>query len=73
MQEPISIDISPLVNSHMLICGMSGSGKSFCENILLRSLHLLIPKTKYILLIISKMIPFHICGAVSVTTLTSNL
>ena len=40
IQEPISIDISPSVNSHMLICGMSGSGKSFCENLLFAKLAL---------------------------------
>lgn len=31
-KQPVSIDISPKTNSHMLICGMSGSGKSYFEN-----------------------------------------
>lgn len=31
-KEPISIDLSPRVNSHILLCGMSGSGKSYLEN-----------------------------------------
>lgn len=30
-KEPISVDISPKTNSHILICGMSGSGKSYLE------------------------------------------
>lgn len=29
---PISIDLSPATNSHILICGMSGSGKSYLEH-----------------------------------------
>lgn len=39
-KEPIVVDISPATNSHILICGMSGSGKSFCENILFTKLAL---------------------------------
>lgn len=31
---PIITDISPKTNVHTLLCGMSGSGKSFCELIL---------------------------------------
>lgn len=31
-KEPISIDLSPHTNSHILLCGMSGSGKSYLEN-----------------------------------------
>jgi len=31
-KTPIVTDISPKTNSHMLICGMSGSGKSYYEN-----------------------------------------
>ena len=31
-KEPIIIDITPKTNSHILICGMSGSGKSYAEN-----------------------------------------
>ena len=30
---PISVDISPATNSHILVCGMSGSGKTFFEQI----------------------------------------
>ena len=37
-KQPISIDLSPQVNSHILICGMSGSGKSYCETSLLAKL-----------------------------------
>lgn len=31
IREPIKTDISPEHNSHILITGMSGSGKSYCE------------------------------------------
>ena len=31
-KEPITIDISPSENSHILLCGMSGSGKSYQEH-----------------------------------------
>lgn len=34
-KEPVSIDISPSANSHILLCGMSGSGKSYQEHQLL--------------------------------------
>ena len=34
-KEPISIDLSPKSNSHILLCGMSGSGKSYLEHQLL--------------------------------------
>lgn len=34
LKEPITVDMSPTINKHSLICGMSGSGKTFCENIL---------------------------------------
>lgn len=40
---PISIDLSPKTNSHILLCGMSGSGKSFLENQLLARLALAEP------------------------------
>lgn len=29
---PITLDLSPKTNSHILVCGMSGSGKSYLEN-----------------------------------------
>lgn len=32
LKEPITIDISPDTNSHTLLCGMSGSGKSYMEH-----------------------------------------
>jgi len=32
LKEPIAIDISPDTNSHILLCGMSGSGKSYAEH-----------------------------------------
>lgn len=31
-KEPITVDISPATNSHILLCGMSGSGKSYAEH-----------------------------------------
>ena len=34
-KEPIYIDLSPKSNSHILLCGMSGSGKSYLEHQLL--------------------------------------
>lgn len=37
-KEPITIDISPSENSHILLCGMSGSGKSYLEHQLLARL-----------------------------------
>lgn len=40
---PISIDLSPKINSHMLLCGMSGSGKSYLENQILAKLALAEP------------------------------
>lgn len=36
---PILTDISTKTNSHTLLCGMSGSGKSFATNILLAKLY----------------------------------
>lgn len=44
VKEPISVDISSSANSHILICGMSGSGKSFCEQILFAKLALCHPE-----------------------------
>lgn len=40
---PITIDLSPKTNSHILLCGMSGSGKSYLENALLAKLALAEP------------------------------
>lgn len=37
-KRPISIDLSPASNSHILICGMSGSGKSYMEHAILAKL-----------------------------------
>lgn len=34
IKQPISVDISSSANSHMLLCGMSGSGKSYATNFL---------------------------------------
>lgn len=34
MKQPIITDISTKTNSHLLLCGMSGSGKSYATNIL---------------------------------------
>lgn len=35
VKEPVITDISTKTNSHTLLCGMSGSGKSYAENILI--------------------------------------
>lgn len=43
---PISIDLSPKTNSHILLCGMSGSGKSYLENQILAKLALAEPEGK---------------------------
>ena len=40
---PITIDLSPDKNSHILLCGMSGSGKSYLENQILAKLALAEP------------------------------
>lgn len=37
---PITIDLSPKTNNHILLCGMSGSGKSYLENQVLAKLAL---------------------------------
>ncbi|MBQ3135779.1 MAG: ATP-binding protein [Oscillospiraceae bacterium] len=42
-KEAISIDLSPQNNSHMLLCGMSGSGKSYMEQAILAKLSLAEP------------------------------
>lgn len=38
IKEPIEIDISPKNNSHILVCGMSGAGKSYYEHQLIARL-----------------------------------
>lgn len=38
VKVPIIIDLSPKTNSHILLCGMSGSGKSYMEHQLLSRL-----------------------------------
>lgn len=35
IKKPVTTDISPKTNSHILLCGMSGSGKSYALNLLL--------------------------------------
>mgnify|MGYP000843644521 FL=1 len=35
MKEYVTTDISTKTNSHIILCGMSGSGKSYAENILI--------------------------------------
>ena len=37
-KEPISVDLSPKTNSHILLCGMSGAGKSYMGHQLLTRL-----------------------------------
>nr|WP_319487813.1 FtsK/SpoIIIE domain-containing protein [uncultured Caproiciproducens sp.] len=44
---PITTDISPAANSHILICGMSGSGKSYFENTLFAKLIMTGPGGEY--------------------------
>ena len=39
-RKKITVDLSPTNNSHVLLCGMSGSGKSYLENALLAKLAL---------------------------------
>ena len=43
---PIAIDLSPKTNSHILLCGMSGSGKSYLESQILAKLALAEPNGK---------------------------
>jgi len=40
---PITVDLSPKTNSHILLCGMSGSGKSYHENAIMAKLALAEP------------------------------
>lgn len=47
IMEPITIEISPQINSHLLLAGISGSGKSFCENILFAKLAIANPKGEF--------------------------
>lgn len=46
---PISIDLSPATNSHILLCGMSGSGKTYQEGRLLALMFNLQPNGDYYL------------------------
>lgn len=41
---PITVDLSPKTNSHILLCGMSGSGKSYLEQQILYKLALMEPE-----------------------------
>ena len=43
LKQPITIDLSPSTNSHILLCGMSGSGKSYLEQSILCKLSLAAP------------------------------
>ena len=43
---PISIDLSPSTNSHIILCGLSGSGKSYAEQILIAKLALAEPDSE---------------------------
>lgn len=44
---PVTVDISSSNNSHMLICGMSGSGKSYAEQAYIAKLMLAQPHGEY--------------------------
>jgi hypothetical protein len=46
LKEPITTDISSKTNSHIIVSGMSGSGKSFCENILFSKLVMTNPESE---------------------------
>lgn len=48
LKEPICADISPNINSQTIICGMSGSDKSYCTNILFARLFLVEQQEKEI-------------------------
>ena len=43
IKTPISIDLRPSTNSHIILCGLSGSGKSYAEQILIAKLALAEP------------------------------
>jgi len=45
LKIPITVDISPSTNSHILICGMSGSGKSYATQGYAAKLALVQPKS----------------------------
>ena len=42
-KTPLAIDLSPQNNSHILLCGMSGSGKSYLEQVIIAKLCLAEP------------------------------
>jgi hypothetical protein len=44
---PITVDTSPHINSHILLCGMSGSGKSFLQEQLFCKLKLANPQGEF--------------------------
>jgi len=44
---PVTVDISPATNSHMLICGMSGGGKSYAEQTYIAKLFLSQPNGEF--------------------------
>jgi hypothetical protein len=46
-KAPVTIDTSPKTNSHMLICGMSGSGKSYCQSGLFAKLYMDSPNGEF--------------------------
>lgn len=45
-KKPITVDTSPASNNHILVCGMSGAGKSYCENIIFSKLALVNSKSE---------------------------
>lgn len=46
IKEPMAVDISPARNSQILVSGMSGSGKSYCENLLFAKLVMEFPDSE---------------------------
>lgn len=46
IKKPITVDISPATNSHILVCGMSGAGKSYYENNIFTKLALINSKSE---------------------------
>jgi hypothetical protein len=44
---PVTIDLSPATNSHVLICGLSGGGKSYAENTYIAKIAMVQPEGEF--------------------------